>query len=242
MSEQFIPPHKNNDQFNLDKEIANFIESISSKKFNQQNLISLIDKLKENYRDFQKKSGNEYWEMLNERIFLYRLREMKGTLILYSYKFYGHAIIDLYGLLERTMIFILYDLLPTLKGRREVIDYLLNRNHLNNSAYCIKLMGIFNQKDLNKIDSLKKRRDSIAHKNIEKISSLFNRKEISYLDIDSSLKGNDVKSLIIDSFYLLIKLYDGYRNLQNRGFLAQAIIENKLDGKSFEDIYKLFDI
>jgi hypothetical protein len=157
------------------------------------------------------------------------LRLMTGPLTLYALKMNGQVLIELAAILERYAIMYITELFSPFPERQDMVRELVERQFLEKLAIQLIRLGLWDKDDLRDVRELKRKRDRLAHKNVEKFD---NGKTISILEIDLLMSRRDVLPYIMVTIRLLLKLMDRFFSKTVRGIIAQQIMEGKIKDES----------
>ena len=145
----------------------------------------------------------------------------------------GQVLIDLAAILEHYAIFYITELFSSFPARQDMVRQLIDRQALDKLAEHLITLGLWDKKDKNDVDELRKARNYIAHKNIKKVSEILNNgKPISILEIDLVMSKTDVLPYIILTMRVLLKLMDRFFSKIDRGIIAKQLMEGKIKDPS----------
>jgi uncharacterized protein YutE (UPF0331/DUF86 family) len=152
----------------------------------------------------------------------------KAPLIMYALKLNGQAIIEIYGILERSAIIAIDNLFTNDTDKMWIVETLIQYSSLKKLAKILIKLKLWDKEDYNFAEKLYDIRNATAHKNLKKISEKVSSKEIiSLLDINKALSNHPVLQDLFTAIRLLFKLNNRYFSATDRGKEAQRLLEPK---------------
>lgn len=190
--------------------------------------ISGNDRLSGFVKEYNKEFKNPlypypYFEDFSEPLIL---RTMKGPLTLYALALNGQVIIDLAAILEQYTKIYIAELFSAIPARKKLVEDLVEFQFLDKLAKDLVAFEIWDKQDADDIKKLKEARNTLTHKNVDKISNKFNNgKPISITEIDLVMSGQEVLPYIMMTIRLLFKLVYRFYSKTDQYLAAQQILE-----------------
>jgi uncharacterized protein YutE (UPF0331/DUF86 family) len=135
---------------------------------------------------------------------------LDSSLILYAFRRYSAAIIELHGALERQAVERLVELI-SLPEKADVGLKAIERRTLPELAVMLRDCGVIDKDDIKFIQKLNRLRNGLAHRNAKVVSNaLLSGQEILNVDIDATVDATDYVPLVIRAIHLFVKIFDWY--------------------------------
>jgi uncharacterized protein YutE (UPF0331/DUF86 family) len=152
----------------------------------------------------------------------------KAPLIMYALKLNAQAIIEIYGILERSAIIAIVNLFTSDTDKMWIVETLIQYSSLKKLAKILIKLKLWDKEDYKFARELYDLRNATAHKNLKKISEEVSSKEIvSLWNINNALSNHPVLQDLFIAIRLLFKLNNRYFSATDNGKKAQGLLESK---------------